>query len=151
MSYHNASLNFSHAPNKHNVALSEKSLHEIQMQLMNKQELRLRYIQLMNDAQKILGRNEAMDLIKESEVIWKKKTKCLDSFFNSCFPNNSLQSQSFWLSRYQDSQFALAVVCIENWYLSRFLWFLQTVHQWIGSYSCARTLWLSIEKRNAKK
>ena len=72
MSYHNASLNFSHAPNKLNVALSEKSLHEIQMQLMNKQELRLRYIQLMNDAQKILGRKEAIDLIKESEVIWKK-------------------------------------------------------------------------------
>ena len=72
MSYHNSSLNFSHAPNKHNVALSEKSLHEIQMQLMNKQELRLRYIQLMNDAQKILGREEAIDLIKESEVIWEK-------------------------------------------------------------------------------
>ena len=72
MSHHNASLNFSHAPNKHNVALSEKSLHEIQMQLMNKQELRLRYIQLMNDAQKILGRDEAIDLIKESDVIWKK-------------------------------------------------------------------------------
>ena len=72
MSYHNAHLNFSHAPNNHNVALSEKSLHEIQMQLMNKQELRLRYIQLMNDAQKILGRDEAIDLIKESEVIWEK-------------------------------------------------------------------------------
>ena len=72
MSYHNASLNLSHAPNKHNVALSEKSLHEIQMQLMNKQELRLRYIQLMNDAQKILGRDEAIDLIKESQVIWDK-------------------------------------------------------------------------------
>ena len=72
MSYHNASLNFSHAPNKNNIALSEKSLHEIKMQLMNKQELRLRYIQLMNDAQKILGRDEAIDLIKESEVIWEK-------------------------------------------------------------------------------
>ena len=72
MSHHNASLNFSHAPDKHNVELSEKSLHEIQMQLMNKQELRLRYIQLMNDAQKILGRDEAIDLIKESEIIWKK-------------------------------------------------------------------------------
>ena len=95
MSYHNASLNFSDAPNKQNFA-SSKNLHEIQMQLMNKQELRLRYIQLMNDAQKTLGRNEAIDLIKESEVIWK--TKYLDSFFNSCFPNNSLLSQSFWLS-----------------------------------------------------
>ena len=72
MSHHNISLNFSHAPNKYNVALSEKSLHEIQMQLMSKQELRLRYIQLMNDAQKILGRDEAIDLIKQSEVIWKK-------------------------------------------------------------------------------
>jgi hypothetical protein len=72
MSHHNASLYFPHAPNKHNVALSEKSLHEIQMQLMNKQELRLRYIQLMKDAQKILGRDEAIDLIKESEVIWEK-------------------------------------------------------------------------------
>ena len=72
MSYHNASLNFSHKPYKQKVALSEKSLHEIQMQLMNKQELRLRYIQLMKDAQKILGREEAIDLIKESEVIWQK-------------------------------------------------------------------------------
>ncbi len=52
--------------------MSEKSLHEIQMQLMNKQELRLRYIQLLNDAQKILGRDEAIDLMKESEVIWEK-------------------------------------------------------------------------------
>ena len=72
MSYHNASPNFSLAPTKHNIALSERSLHEIQMQLMNKQELRLRYIQLMNDAQKILGRDEAIKLIKESEVIWEK-------------------------------------------------------------------------------
>ena len=72
MSYHNAPLNSSQSIHKHKVALSEKSLHEIQMQLMNKQELRLRYIQLMNDAQKILGRKEAIELIKESEVIWEK-------------------------------------------------------------------------------
>jgi len=26
----------------------------------------------MNDAQKILGREEAIDLIKESEAIWEK-------------------------------------------------------------------------------
>ena len=71
MSHHNKSLNFSHAPN-HNLALSDQSLHEIQMQLMNKQELRLRYIQLMNDAQKTLGRQEAIELMKESESIWKK-------------------------------------------------------------------------------
>jgi len=72
MSHHNASLNFSQQPTKHNIALSDKSLHEIQMQLMNKQDLRLRYIQLMNDAKKILGRDEAINLIKESEVIWEK-------------------------------------------------------------------------------
>ena len=57
MPHHNASLNFSYAPNKNNLALSEKSLHEIQMQLMDKQELRLRYIELMNDAKKILGKD----------------------------------------------------------------------------------------------
>ena len=72
MSHHNKSLNFSHAPNNHNIPLCENSLHEIQMQLMNKQELRLRYIQLMNDAQKTLGRQEAINLIRESESIWKK-------------------------------------------------------------------------------
>ena len=72
MPHHNASLNFSHAPYDNNLALSEKSLHEIQMQLMDKQELRLRYIQLMNDAQKILGREDAINLIKESELVWKK-------------------------------------------------------------------------------
>ena len=72
MPHQNASLNFSHAPNKNNLALSEKSLHEIQMKLMDKQELRLRYIELMNDAKKILGKQEAIDLFKESEVIWKK-------------------------------------------------------------------------------
>ena len=36
MSNKNASLNFSYALNNHNVAFSEKSLHQIQMQLMNK-------------------------------------------------------------------------------------------------------------------
>ena len=72
MPHHNASLNLSHAPNKNNLALSEKSLHEIQMQFMDKQELRLRYIELMNDAQTILGKQEAIDLFKESEVIWEK-------------------------------------------------------------------------------
>ena len=68
----NPSINRSHSSLRHSIDLSEKSLQEIQMQLMNKQELRLRYIQLMNDAQRILGRQEAIDLIKESEIIWKK-------------------------------------------------------------------------------
>ena len=42
------------------------------MQLMDKQELWLRYIELMNDEQKILGNQEAIYLFKESEVIWEK-------------------------------------------------------------------------------
>ena len=74
MSFENESLNISHTCSKSNTnnPLSEKYLHEIHMQLMNKQELRLRYIQLMNDAQKLLGKEEAIDLIKESELIWHK-------------------------------------------------------------------------------
>ena len=72
MSHKNASMSTSNSTRKKNVALSEMSLHEIQMQLMNKQELRLRYIQLMNDAQKMIGRQQAIDLFRESEIIWKK-------------------------------------------------------------------------------
>ena len=72
MSYHTSPLDLPNEPNKNNVALSEKSLHEIQMQLMNRQELRLRYIKLMNDAQKIFGREETINLIKEAEIIWEK-------------------------------------------------------------------------------
>ena len=53
-------------------SFNENTLHEYQMQLMDKQELRLRYIQLMNDAQKMIGRKEAIQLFKESELIWEK-------------------------------------------------------------------------------
>ena len=42
------------------------------MHPLNKQELRLRYINLMNDAQKVLGKDEAISLIKASEVLWKR-------------------------------------------------------------------------------
>ena len=66
MSHHNATLNFSHAPYKNKTSLSELD-REIQMG-----ELRLRYIQLMRDAHKTLGKEDAIDLIKESEGIWGK-------------------------------------------------------------------------------
>ena len=66
MSHHNATLNFSHAPNKNKASLSELD-REIEMG-----ELRLRYIQLMRDAQKTLGKEDAIDLIKDSEKIWEK-------------------------------------------------------------------------------
>ena len=66
MSHHNATLNFSHSPYKNKASLSELD-REIEMG-----ELRLRYIQLMRDAHKTLGREDAIELIKESESIWEK-------------------------------------------------------------------------------
>ena len=72
MSNQSKSINFAIANNKNDIDLSEKTLHEIQIYLMNKQEIRLRYLKLMNDAQNILGKDEAIDLVKESEVIWEK-------------------------------------------------------------------------------
>ena len=49
--------------NHHNFALSERSLRDIQIVLMDKQEMRMRFIQLMNDAQKTLGRKESINII----------------------------------------------------------------------------------------
>ena len=68
MIHHNATLNFSHAPYKNKASLSELD-REIEMG-----ELRLRYIQLMRDVHKTLGREDAIELIKESEAIWEKLT-----------------------------------------------------------------------------
>ncbi len=66
MSHHNSTLNFSHAPYKNKALLSELD-REIKMG-----ELRLRYIQLMRDAHKTLGKKDAIELITESEGIWDK-------------------------------------------------------------------------------
>jgi hypothetical protein len=66
MSNHNATLHFSHSPYKNQTSLSELD-REIEMG-----QLRLRYIQLMRDAQKTLGEEDAIDLIKDSEKIWEK-------------------------------------------------------------------------------
>ena len=68
MSHHNGTLNFSHAPYKNKASLSELD-REIETG-----ELRLRYIQLMRDVHKTLGKEEAIELIKESEGIWEKLT-----------------------------------------------------------------------------
>ena len=68
MSHHNATFNFSHAPYKNKSSLSELD-REIEMG-----ELRLRYIQLMRDVHKTLGKEDAIELIKESEGIWEKLT-----------------------------------------------------------------------------
>ena len=65
MSHHNTTLNFSHSPYK---SISTSALdRNIEMG-----ELRLRYIQLMRDIHKSLGKEEAINLIEESEGIWKK-------------------------------------------------------------------------------
>lgn len=66
MSNHNSTLNSSHAPYKRRTSLSELD-REIEMG-----QLRLRYIQLMRDAQKSLGEEDAINLIKDSEKIWEK-------------------------------------------------------------------------------
>ena len=66
MSHHNATLNFSHATYKNKVSLSKLD-REIETG-----ELRLRYIQLMRDVHKTLGKEEAIELIKESEGILEK-------------------------------------------------------------------------------
>ena len=68
MSHHNTTLDFSHAPYKNKASLSELD-REIEMG-----ELRLRYIQLMRDAHNTLGKENAINLIKESEGIWKNLT-----------------------------------------------------------------------------
>ena len=66
MSNHNTTLNFSHSPYKNQSSFSELD-REIEMG-----QLRLRYIQLMRDAQMTLGEEDAIDLIKDSEKIWEK-------------------------------------------------------------------------------
>ena len=48
----------------HIVVHSERRLRDIQIVLMDKQEMRMKFIQLMNDAQKTLGRKETVNIIK---------------------------------------------------------------------------------------
>ena len=54
-------------PNDH----SEK-LHMFTKVVMEKQALRERYIELMNDAEKAVGRKEAIYLLRDAEMIWQK-------------------------------------------------------------------------------
>ena len=50
---------------------SEK-LHMFTKVVMEKQALRERYIKLMNDAEKAVGRKEAIYLFRDAEIIWQK-------------------------------------------------------------------------------
>ena len=40
--------------------------------VMEKQALRERYIKLMNDAERAVGRKEAIYLLRDAEIIWQK-------------------------------------------------------------------------------
>ena len=51
--------------------LHEK-LHMFTKVVMEKQALRERYIKLMNDAEKAVGRKEAIYLLRDAEIIWHK-------------------------------------------------------------------------------
>ena len=66
MSHNNVALNFSHATDMKKNSLTDLD-REIEMG-----DFRLRYIQLMRDVQKTLGEEDAINLIRESEDIWKK-------------------------------------------------------------------------------
>ena len=55
----------------HNVALTERRIRDIQIVLMDKQAMRMRFIQLMNDAQKTLGRKETINIIKDLACLGK--------------------------------------------------------------------------------
>ena len=59
----------------HIVVHSERRLRDIQIVLMDKQEMRMKFIQLMNDAQKTLGRKETINIIKD--LAFLAKAYCL--------------------------------------------------------------------------
>ena len=49
-----------------------EKLHMFTKVVMEKQALRERYIKLMNDAEKVVGRKEAIYLLRDAEIIWHK-------------------------------------------------------------------------------
>tara|TARA_B100000965_G_scaffold406431_1_gene445319 strand:+ start:6955 stop:7200 length:246 start_codon:yes stop_codon:yes gene_type:complete len=78
MSRHNVRISrrSTHRPKKdvakNNLDLRNENLHRFTKIVMEKQELRQRYIKLMNDAEKAVGRKEAIYLIRDAEIIWQK-------------------------------------------------------------------------------
>ena len=57
---------------KSKVADQHEKLHMLTKVVMEKQALRERYIKLMNDAEKAVGRKEAIYLLRDAEIIWDK-------------------------------------------------------------------------------
>ena len=49
-----------------------ENLHMFTKVVMEKQALRERYINLMNDTEKAVGRKEAIYLLRDAEIIWNK-------------------------------------------------------------------------------
>ena len=49
-----------------------EKLHKFTNVVMEKQALRERYIKLMNDAERAVGRKEAIYLLRDAEIIWQK-------------------------------------------------------------------------------
>ena len=54
------------------VVDQHEKLHMFTKVVMEKQALRERYIKLMNDAEKAVGRKEAIYLLRDAEIIWHK-------------------------------------------------------------------------------
>ena len=49
-----------------------EKLHMFTKVVIEKQALRERYIKLMNDAERAVGRKEAIYLFRDAEIIWQK-------------------------------------------------------------------------------
>jgi len=76
MSRHNVRVKARHGFIK-NVAENKvedrlEKLHMFTKVVMEKQALRERYIKLMNDAERAVGRKEAVYLLRDAEIIWQK-------------------------------------------------------------------------------
>ncbi len=54
------------------VDVSHEKFHMFTKVVIEKQSLRERYIKLMNDAERALGRKEAIYLLRDAEIIWQK-------------------------------------------------------------------------------
>ena len=57
---------------KRRVEQRSETLHMFTKVVLEKQALRQRYINLMNDAEKAVGRKEALYLLRDAEIIWQK-------------------------------------------------------------------------------
>ena len=61
---------------KKNVDVRQNNLNRFTKIVLEKQALRQRYIQLMNDAERAVGRKEAIYLLRDAEIIWQKINSC---------------------------------------------------------------------------